>query len=75
MSELHLLLFVISLSWALVRAGFTIDDSNTGILKFSENPAGPAWGQFGSDTEEVLAILLSNGTMQTIDATQCYDGT
>ena len=70
-----LLLFVVSLSWALVCADYTIDDSDYSTLKFSENPAGPVWGPFGSDTGEVLEIRLSNGTMQAVDATQCFDGT
>lgn len=70
-----LLLFVTSLYLALVRADYTIDDSNYSILKFSENPSGPVWGPFGSDTGEVLEIRLPNGTMQTVDATPCYDGT
>ncbi|KAF8123746.1 hypothetical protein EV363DRAFT_1403610 [Boletus edulis] len=71
----HLLFFVVSLFWTLVCADYTIDDSNYSVLKFSENPAGPVWGPFGSDTGEVLEIRLPNGTMQTVDATQCYDGT
>ena len=75
MSKFHLFLFVVSLSWALVRADYTIDDSDYSTLKFSENPAGPVWGPFGSDTGEVLEIRLPNGTMQVVDATQCFDGT
>lgn len=75
MSKLHIFTFVISLYWALVSADYTIDDSNYSVLKFSENPSGPVWGPFGSDTGEVLEIRLPNGTMQTVDATQCYDGT
>jgi hypothetical protein len=75
MSKLHLLLLVISLFRALVCADYTIDDSDYSTLKFSENPSGPVWGPFGSDTGEVLEIRLPNGTMQTVDATQCYDGT
>jgi hypothetical protein len=75
MSKLNILLLVMSLSLALIRADYTIDDSNISALNFSENPAGPVWGQFGSDTGEILEIRLSNGTMQTVDATQCYDGT
>ncbi|KAF8558505.1 hypothetical protein OG21DRAFT_1481486 [Imleria badia] len=65
MSKLHPLFFVISLYCALVCADYTIDDSNYSVLKFSENPSGPVWGPFGSDTGEVLEIRLPNGTMQT----------
>lgn len=75
MFQFRFLFLVIFLYPALVRADYTIDDSNYSTLKFSENPAGPVWGPFGSDTGEVLQIQLPNGTMQTIDATQCYDGT
>ncbi|KAI6038440.1 hypothetical protein EDC04DRAFT_3090823 [Pisolithus marmoratus] len=54
---------------------YTIDDSNYSVLKFSENPAGPVWGPFGSDTGEQLSIRLPNGTMMPINSAQCYDGT
>lgn len=54
---------------------YTIDDSNYSTLKFSENPAGPVWGPFGSDTGEQLSIRLPNGTMMPINSAQCYDGT
>lgn len=54
---------------------YTIDDSNYSVLKFSENPAGPVWGPFGSDTGEQLSIRLPNGTMMAINSAQCYDGT
>jgi len=70
-----LVFFVIALLSTLVRSDYTIDDSNYSTLKFSENPGGPVWGPFGSDTNEVLEIRLPNGTMQTVDATQCFDGT
>ena len=75
MSKLLLFLFCVSFYRALVRADYTIDDSDYSVLKFSENPAGPVWGPFGSDTGEVLEIRLPNGTTQTVDATQCFDGT
>ncbi|KIM55186.1 hypothetical protein SCLCIDRAFT_1221334 [Scleroderma citrinum Foug A] len=54
---------------------YTIDDSDYSVLKFSENPAGPVWGPFGSDTGEQLSIRLPNGTMMAINSVQCYDGT
>lgn len=75
MSKFRTLFLVLYLYLVLARAGYTIDDSDYSTLKFSENPAGPVWGPFGSDTGEVLKIRLPNGTMQTVDATQCYDGT
>lgn len=75
MLKSHLLFVATLLYPALVQADYTIDDSNYSTLKFSENPSGPVWGPFGSDTGEVLEIRLPNGTMQTVDATQCYDGT
>ncbi|KAG9318221.1 hypothetical protein JVU11DRAFT_302 [Chiua virens] len=69
------LIVIVSLYLTLVHADYTIDDSNYSILKFSENPSGPVWGPFGSNSGEVLEIRLPNGTYQTVDATQCYDGT
>ncbi|KAF9239704.1 hypothetical protein BU15DRAFT_23403, partial [Melanogaster broomeanus] len=55
------------------RADYSIDDSDYSVLTFSQNPTGPKWGPFGADTGEVLSILLSNGTYETIDASQCLD--
>jgi hypothetical protein len=76
MFYLHLLFFAIfTFLTPVARADYTIDDSNYSTLKFSENPSGPVWGPFGSDTGEVLSIRLPNGTMQTINSAQCYDGT
>ncbi|KAI6138962.1 hypothetical protein BKA82DRAFT_3011561 [Pisolithus tinctorius] len=75
------MLGLISSVWLVVFTFFiavrtyTIDDSNYSVLKFSENPAGPVWGPFGSDTGEQLSIRLPNGTMMAINSAQCYDGT
>ncbi|KIJ63306.1 hypothetical protein HYDPIDRAFT_29564 [Hydnomerulius pinastri MD-312] len=74
MFKLHIYLFALLTFLFVVRADYTIDDSDYSVLKFSENPSGPVWGPFGSDTGEELQIRLPNGTMQTIDSAQCFDG-
>ncbi|KAI6009410.1 hypothetical protein F5J12DRAFT_823448 [Pisolithus orientalis] len=67
--------WLVAFTFFIAVRTYTIDDSNYSVLKFSENPAGPVWGPFGSDTGEQLSIRLPNGTMMAINSAQCYDGT
>ncbi|KAH7920453.1 hypothetical protein BV22DRAFT_1050334 [Leucogyrophana mollusca] len=74
----HFLFGVILLCFCAVQfvsADYNIDDSNYSILKFSNNPSGPVWGPFGSDTGEELSIKLPNGTMLDVQASWAYNNT
>lgn len=68
----RLLVSLALLSFA--RADYFIDDQNFTSLLYSENPGGAKWGPF-QEGGETLSISLSNGTMMTVDASQCYNYT
>ena len=68
----RLLAFLALVSFA--RADYYIDDQNFTSLLFSENPGGAKWGPF-QEGGETLSISLANGTMMTIDASQCFNYT
>lgn len=59
---------------SFARADYYIDDQNFTSLLFSENPGGAKWGPF-QEGGETLSISLANGTMMTIDASQCFNYT
>lgn len=59
---------------SFVRADYYIDDQNFTSLLFSENPGGAKWGPF-QEGGETLSISLANGTMLTVDASQCFNYT
>ena len=59
---------------SLARADYYIDDQNFTSLLYSENPGGAKWGPF-QEGGETLSISLANGTMMTVDASQCYNYT
>ncbi|KAF8551860.1 hypothetical protein OG21DRAFT_1466622 [Imleria badia] len=59
---------------SLARADYYIDDQNFTSLLYSENPGGAKWGPF-QEGGETLSISLANGTMMTIDASQCFNYT
>ena len=59
---------------SFARADYYIDDQNFTSLLFSENPGGAKWGPF-QEGGETLSISLANGTMLTVDASQCFNYT
>ncbi|KAF9225063.1 hypothetical protein BS17DRAFT_879796 [Gyrodon lividus] len=67
-------LLVLSALAFLTRAEYLIDDQNYTSLLYSENPGGAKWGPF-QEGGETLSISLANGTMMTIDSSQCYNFT
>ncbi|KIJ16587.1 hypothetical protein PAXINDRAFT_168653 [Paxillus involutus ATCC 200175] len=67
-------LLALSALASLARADYFIDDQNFTSLLYSENPGGAKWGPF-QEGGETLSISLANGTLMTIDASQCYNYT
>lgn len=59
---------------SFARADYYIDDQNYTSLLYSENPGGAKWGPF-QEGGETLSISLANGTLWTVDASQCFNFT
>ncbi|KAF8551862.1 hypothetical protein OG21DRAFT_1524186 [Imleria badia] len=68
----RLLVFLALVPFA--RADYHIDDQNFTSLLYSGNPGGTKWGPF-QETGATLSVNLANGTMMTVNASQCFNHT